>query len=51
MDEKDIQYLALVIMQFHAQIGKMQRDNQDLQKQLDELRQLHDTKEDPGQEN
>lgn len=34
MEEKDLQYLALVIMQLHIQIGRLQQQVADLQQQL-----------------
>ena len=49
MDEKDIQYLALLIVQLHATIGRLEREATNLRQQNEELKKLHEAE--PGREN
>ena len=50
MDEKDIQYLSLLVMQLHLNIGRMERLNGELQAQVDKLKQQKKNKQDPVKE-
>ena len=52
MDDRDLQHLAFLLLQLHVEVARRDRRIADLEKELGDLRRLHEPQdEEKGKEN